>query len=217
MKGQFAVLVFLLLVSALPVRAETYCYNGCQKNSDCPKNTACIDNLCRNPLCSSVNTCTCPLTTPTLRPQQPTTYPTTNYPQPTPTPVINKGGSESGSLSPSPTGAILGLSACYQPCSSADACAPGLTCFAGSCRNPICLTSTNCDCTSTPATSPSLPTTYPTTNNPPPTSLPMGRIILVTVIWLLIMSAIIYLVRRSRRLSPPTPQSAGPIPNQPQY
>lgn len=212
----FFILTFLLSGPTFAASATaSSCLSSCSKNIDCPVNTSCYQGSCRNPLCFSSNSCSCPATTPTPSPRpvyrpRPTTTPYPSYtasPLPSATPYASKPGSEQIDTT--------AKAACYQPCSSSDACDSNLICFNGYCRNPLCVSNVNCDCSALTSVTPSpTPAVLAKSTSMPPISL---RTIGIALLWLIVAAFIIFILRRLRNpqsptfVTPPPPPAVPPV------
>lgn len=97
----------------------TGCNYACTNNADCPSTLFCYQGACRNASCSTAASCICGGPTPT----------------PSPTPV-------GASPTPVPTTPPF----CASTCTTNSECPSTMICYTGSCRNPSCVTATNCLC-----------------------------------------------------------------------
>lgn len=141
------------------------CNSACTSVSQCPSGMTCYiptgstAGNCRNASCLSSTSCVCATVTPSPSPS----------PSPSPTPVRTPSPTPVITASPSP------VPQCNSACTSNSQCTGGMICYipsgqtAGNCRNPQCLSGTDCACavvvTTTPPAEPSLPvvgTSWPT-------------------------------------------------------
>lgn len=187
------------------------CGGTCGSNSNCNSNLFCFNGFCRNPLCGDSLDCVCkaPTSTKTPTPKAATTPKPTATPKPgvpTSTPTITPKPTTNSTPTPQPTILLTKPETCIQPCSSNDACDPALICFSGYCRNPLCITNTNCSCGPE-----NIPTLSPTsTPKPQVTVTPKGPTnssggLLLFLILLFIIILIIFIIYRRRRYTiPPT-------------
>lgn len=193
------------------------CGGTCGSNFNCNSNLFCykqdLNNqntwFCRNPLCAWSKDCSCVSPTPTKAPTpRPTRIPqATSTPRPNTTPTVTPTPTATptptNTPTPIPTTFLVQPQSCIQPCSSNDACDPSLICFSGFCRNPLCITNTDCSCATNPAQATPTPTTPLTTTTPTPKSSggadTFWWLLLLTIIGLIIF---IFYRRRGYQIPP---------------